>query len=396
MGEEQPATALRAARLGLGWKQSKTINALTTQARRDGVGIAAPASLKTMLSRWENGKGQPDAVYQRLFCEVYARDADELSFAEATPAQGSSAVGPDPGVETVEYVSAVLQQHILADQLIGPHHLTEVVRAQTDLLDQILLDAESSSVTDDLLRLACRYNEFAGWLHQDAGLADHAMAHSDRAMEIALSLENSAIIAYLLMRKANIASDQGKIDRAASLAEAGVRMLARVPPRVRALVLAPEARAHALRGQVNECARSLDAAFRQVSRPDSDSDELAPYCSPEYVGMEAAACWAILGQTARAIPIFERALDHWPAGQRRDQGLCQARLAKAYAERGDAERAAETGQLAVSTVRVARSARAVRELGRVRETLAPWRRETEVSELNARIKGLTHRQGSTT
>ena len=388
--EEQPVTALQAARMALGWKQSRAIAAVIAQATRDGVGIAAPASLKTMLSRWENGKGQPDVVYQRLLCAIYARDPDELGFPGTATARKSAAFGPDPGVETVEYFSAVLHQHILADQLLGPHHLVDVVRAQTDLLDRILPDAKASPVMDDLLRLACRYNEFAGWLHQDAGDQGQAMAHSDRAMDFALSLDDAATTAYLLMRKANVAADQGKIDRAASLVEGGVRMLGRVPPRVRALVLAQEARAHALRGAVSDCARSLDAAFREVARPDSDADDLAPYCSPEYIAMEAAACWTILGQTGRAIPIFERALGQWPAGQRRDLGLCQARLARAYANRGDAERAAEAGQLAVSTVRVARSARAVHELCRVRETLAPWRRDAEVSELNTLIKGLTH------
>ena len=388
--EEQPSTALQAARRALGWKQSRAITALTAQARHDGVGVAAPASLKTMLSRWENGKGQPDLVYQRLLCSIYARDPDELGFAQTPTAQRTAALGPDPGAETVEYFSAVLHQHILGDQLLGPHHLVDVVHAQTQLLDRILPDARSSPVMDDLLRLACRYNEFAGWLHQDAGDPDQAMAHSDRAMDFALSLDDSATMAYLLMRKANIAADQGKIDRAASLAEAGVRMLGRVPPRVRALVLSQEARSHALRGAASDCARSLDAAFREVTRPDMTLDELAPYCSPEYIAMEAAACWTTLGQTARAIPIFERALDQWPAGQRRDQGLCQARLAKAYADRGDAKRAAETGHLAVSTVRMARSARAVHQLAKVRDTLAPWRRDAEVSELNTLIKGLTH------
>ena len=68
--------------------------------------------------------------------------------------------------------------------------------------------------------------------------------------------------------------------------------------------------------------------------------------------------------------------------------VCQARLAHAYAAIREPERAAEIGQQAVATVRTAMSARAVRELGGVRETLMPWRRQQDVAELINLIKGL--------
>jgi hypothetical protein len=60
---------------------------------------------------------------------------------------------------TVDYFGAVLLQHIKADNLMGPHHLVEVVRAQTKLLDEILPRANSSAHAD-LLELAYRYNEY--------------------------------------------------------------------------------------------------------------------------------------------------------------------------------------------------------------------------------------------
>jgi hypothetical protein len=106
--------------------------------------------------------------------------------------------------------------------------------------------------------------------------------------------------------------------------------------------------------------------------------------------MESASCWSSLAQPAKAVPIFERALESWPLGQRRDQGLCQARLASANAERGDVSGAAAAVFDAVGTIRAATSVRALRELGRVKEKLAPWRRNAQVSEVSALIKGLTN------
>jgi transcriptional regulator with XRE-family HTH domain len=115
---EELVTPLQAARHSLGWKQSRVLTALAAQAKADGVAIAGPASLKTMLSRWENGSGQPDQTYQRLFCQIYERDPEELGFDQPTRRLGAQ-VAPIIEVETVEYFSAVLEQHVRADQLMG-------------------------------------------------------------------------------------------------------------------------------------------------------------------------------------------------------------------------------------------------------------------------------------
>src|SRR5262245_33706555 len=105
MERDQPTTLLQAARLAVGWKQSRVLTVLAAVAKRDGINIATPQSLKTMLSRWENGNGNPDELYQRLLCQVYERDADELGFGAVT--HSSYGLAPALNVETVEYFSVV-------------------------------------------------------------------------------------------------------------------------------------------------------------------------------------------------------------------------------------------------------------------------------------------------
>lgn len=381
-------TPLQAARRELGWKQSRVLSALAAAASAEGVTIAGQASLKTMLSRWENGNGQPDPTYQRLFCQVYDREPEDLGFA-ATPTRLSrSRVTPVVDEETVDYFSAVFKQHVRADQLMGPQHLVDVVRAQAELLDRILPDAKHGPIRQELVRLSCLYNEFTGWLYQDAGDPDSALLFTERATDRAIALDEAANSVYLLMRKSNIASDSGRPERAVMMADAAVGLMPKVTPQIRALVLVQQARAHALRGAMVESLRALEAAMREVHRPNAEPHALSTYCTPEYVAMESAASWAKLGQSTLAIPVLERALKTWPATQRRDQGLCQARLAHAYAAIREPERAAQIGHQAVATVRTAMSARAVRELGGVRETLMPWRRQQDVAELMNLIKGL--------
>jgi transcriptional regulator with XRE-family HTH domain len=182
-------TPLQAARLEIGWKQTQTIYALRQAAEREGLSIATDRSLKTMLSRWENGHDRPDAVSQRLLCRVYGRTAAELGFtsgslATPTPPRVAPAIGP----EMVRYFRSVFSEHLRADNLMGPHHLVDVVRAQAALLDQILPSARGN-VRGDLLTLAFRYSEFAGWLYQDACEPDKAMQFTDRAMEYTLESE---------------------------------------------------------------------------------------------------------------------------------------------------------------------------------------------------------------
>jgi hypothetical protein len=386
---DDAATSLQRARLESGWKQARVVAALTAEASRRGIRIAGPASLKTMLSRWENGGGQPDEVYQRLFCTVYERDEDELGFGEVFGYVGSTShVPPSLDPETVDYFRSVLKQHVRADNLMGPHHLVDVVRAQAALLDEILPGAQNE-IHDDLMVLACRYNEFTGWLYQDAGNPTNAMLYSDRAMDYAMAIGDPSEIVYLLMRKSNIASDLESPVRALGLTAAALREASKVSPRIRALVLGQQARAHALRGDHSGCARSIEAAIHEVAKPETDMDAIASYCTPGYVSMQAATCWSYLNSPGRAIPVFEKAATTLPAFMRRDQGLCLTRLATAYAAGGDKAGACSAGHKALKTVRSATSARALRELRKLRELLAPWRRDEEVSELNYSIKRLT-------
>lgn len=130
--------------------------------------------------------------------------------------------------------------------------------------------------------------------------------------------------------------------------------------------------------------------MHEVTRPEAaDADEVASYCTPAYLDMQAATCWADVDVPDKAIPVFEEALVNMPAVMRRDQGICQTRLASAHAARLDTASACRVGHRAVETVETATSARALRELRRLRQRLASWRRDAEVSELGRAIKRLT-------
>src|SRR5579863_6718839 len=72
-------TPLAAARRACGWSQVRAVSELLRLARWKEIRVASAASLKTQLSRWENGHVTPD-YYQALLCELLRATPGELGF----------------------------------------------------------------------------------------------------------------------------------------------------------------------------------------------------------------------------------------------------------------------------------------------------------------------------
>jgi len=79
------STTLRAARVAAGLSQSAAARQLVALAEARGAPVAGAVSLKTQLSRWENGHALPEPHYRELLAELYGRTAAELGLAAAAP-----------------------------------------------------------------------------------------------------------------------------------------------------------------------------------------------------------------------------------------------------------------------------------------------------------------------
>ncbi|MFE3195846.1 hypothetical protein ACFXHA_43085 [Nocardia sp. NPDC059240] len=64
---------IRHARKARGWSVPRLIYAMTEAADREGVRLMSNASLKTSISRWENGRCRPDELHSRLLEQVLGR-----------------------------------------------------------------------------------------------------------------------------------------------------------------------------------------------------------------------------------------------------------------------------------------------------------------------------------
>lgn len=74
------ATALKAARVAAGWSQPQVIERMRRVAALTGEQLPGANTMRLQLCRWENGRQRPCAFYRQIFCTVYQRSADELSF----------------------------------------------------------------------------------------------------------------------------------------------------------------------------------------------------------------------------------------------------------------------------------------------------------------------------
>jgi tetratricopeptide (TPR) repeat protein len=73
-------TKLAAAREHLGWSQARLMSELQRRGRATGLVVMSTSSLRTALSRWENGHITPDRDHRQLLRDIYGLTDAELGF----------------------------------------------------------------------------------------------------------------------------------------------------------------------------------------------------------------------------------------------------------------------------------------------------------------------------
>ncbi|MGQ4616995.1 hypothetical protein [Nocardia sp. R7R-8] len=158
------------------------------------------------------------------------------------------------------------------------------------------------------------------------------------------------------MRSSNIAGDAGKLSNAIHFIEQALLRADALTPQQRAVLLRQQANVYAARARSGEradvmtCVDALTRAAEAAAEPVEDPDDLAGYCSPAYVAMEAAQCWIELGHPEQALVILEQRMSDWSADGRRDLGMGLARLSTAHAGVGSWSEAVEIAGYAAGIV----------------------------------------------
>jgi transcriptional regulator with XRE-family HTH domain len=405
---QQQPHPLKLARQRQGWSQEQAIVRIEKLARSMGIALPARSSLRTLLSMFENGhRGVPEQ-YRPILRELYRSTDQELGFtvANKTPNSLVASLVPlprhpgRPTPEILSYLLNVFRENTRADAQTGPQYILPLIYPQLSLIEQLCQSAREPERRATLF-IGAKYAEFCGWLCQDSGDTNAAIHWTNQALDYAHELDDPELLAYVLTRKSNIATEAGSPGHGLGLANAALNIPGSIASTVRAVSLRHRARAHSLLAEKNDfehdtseaLAYAADAPPAKESYVTIDAGvswDHAKYCTPAYITMEAGMSWVDFSKPNRAIEIFHDSLRTWPSSsQVRDRGLCLARLATASAIQHDVEPAYEAAAEALTIAQVTGSARIRGQLVSAYNQLKVVGNHPAVQELGHQLAALT-------
>ena len=403
------------------------VSELMRLARWKKVDVASAASLKTQLSRWENGHVTPD-YYQALLCELFQSTPGELGFGiqnlssslarESSPgaaliakqewtrddisslsasfddAVSGSALADiemlahewiaadkpqlielnvgrrigDSLVETTEH--RVIQLRRADDYMSGRTSHTLVhqeLQATTKLLDEAALTEDQNR---RLLTATGELAQLAAWVTADAGLYKQAASYAEGGILAAHAADNAPLAGNIISTLSYQLANTGNPRQAAMLAltaYAGARHSATAT--TKALLLERVAWADAKSGDLISCERAIGQVEENFDHAKPEDDPNWVYwLNREEIDVMAGRCFTELRQPARAEPLLRNATSGYDNTLIRENSLYLSWLAEDYILLNEIELAAETATRVLELGSRANSARTderVRHLARL-------------------------------
>jgi len=372
----------------------------TTQGRLSEYKMHKRAPTMETFKKFADGLALPPAARLALGLASEAAGSGSFEVAGGRPADiagvGLGDVRPllsnlsrTSAVPVLSALRGMHRGYVEADRLMGSLCVAGPIQLQMPVIEKACEVSRGADRTE-MLRFACQFAEFGGWIFQDAGDLTCAMQWTNRALDYALELGDERVIAYTLMRKAMIATEGGTPAQGLGIADAALRRKDSLTPRLRAVILRQRSYSNAVLGEVIATARDADEAVTEaVAGENQDEEDRAPYCTPTYAAMEAGASWVLLGHPKTAIPILEKSRSQWADHMEvRDYALCVSRLALAHAAAGDVERACAAADEVVALAQGLGSRRVAVQLGLLYRGLERWRRDPAVAGVRGRLKML--------
>ncbi|GAA2396815.1 hypothetical protein GCM10010404_63200 [Nonomuraea africana] len=371
---------LRRARLWSRRELGKRLADAADEATRDR--LPTLETLTWLIRLWEAGERRPDERYSELLCRAFGVDEAELFVgdaagttlwhyltgipllsgmftAEEEERTGRAIEAPQRADDgTISYFKAVLDAYTRTD--LRPADVINVLRPVFEGIEEFHRDA-SSPVRRAFLLLAAENAELISRMHHEAGDPGGALVWSDEAIRDAREAADTLLEAYTLAQRGGLsdtADDPGQIVDLAVAARERVNL----PPRMDALSRHHEAQGHALAGDRDMCRRRLEESAQSLAEPGDDTRYRFD-CSIEAHNTLCVGCLVDLGYARSAIEILEqeppKALSTYATA------YAMARMAHAYADAHERERAVETARQALVLARQTGALRALHELARV-------------------------------
>jgi transcriptional regulator with XRE-family HTH domain len=295
------AGGLRGARVARGWSQSQAARELVGLARSSGAPVAGAASLKTLLSRWENGHATPEPQYRALLAELYGRTPAELGI--AGPPADPEAAGAAARFRAALAAAAAVDGAALnlwreqldvatrLDDELGTTGAGEVVRALVDRLDATIRHTIDPTRRTAVAAVLAPAAILAGVQELDRGRPDLAWQRYHRARTAAAEAGRPGAVAEAYAGQATVLVDIGEPAAAMTLLHSAD---AELPHAARARLAGARAATAAALGDTAGARDAIAAA-----------DTAAPTIAVELVDLDRwhGHALAVLGDPAAARPL---------------------------------------------------------------------------------------------
>ncbi|CRK61095.1 Putative C1 regulatory protein [Alloactinosynnema sp. L-07] len=365
-------TPLQDVRRQLGYSAEAVITMLIARAERIGEQVATRASLKTKLSRWENGhEPVSGAGYQRLFRDIYGRTNDELGFPaenqddEAAELRARLAAARTVDATTVEIFRRQVDHARHVDRRFGGISLLDQLRGQISQVEYLLQHGTRRRLREDLAAVLTEASTLAGWESLDRNAINQAWGHYERAKAAAREAGSASLLAHATAEQAFVLIDLGEIGMALEQLEEA-RDLAddEATPILRSWLAAAHGEGHAAAGNLDQALIAFDDASGLL--PSDPVDLALPFI---FLGDSHLDRWrgnalARLGNPD-AIAQLTIALDRLPAEFIRARVGMLVDLAYAYAAADEREAARSHARDARSLGSQIRSDRHLRRLSQL-------------------------------
>ncbi|MFD9562812.1 XRE family transcriptional regulator [Streptomyces sp. NPDC059994] len=243
------------------------------------------------------------------------------------------------------------------------------------------------TVRRELLSVGADGAEFAGWLYRDIQQPATAVFWYNQAVEWAQEANDPAMQGYMLLKKSQMAYDDGDAGRILTLAQAGQHERWQLPTRVQAELLQQEALGCAMIGEpFSLVEQKLGTACELLAHAaDTEPSDLGAYFNEHTLLLRNAVTYTEAGKPGLAADLFGKMISAG-ALSRRDVGFFNARRSAALALSGEPDEAARIGSASAKVARAMKSERTMRVLDEVAQTLSRWRSRPVVREFREALR----------
>jgi transcriptional regulator with XRE-family HTH domain len=357
---------------------------------------ALAAALPPQPSRTEPAK--PDEVWVLGLDESGALHYAELPRRQVLAGAGALlgyAVtrGGRPAVDeqTFAALRASFDQNRALGTMTSPAIVLAPVIAHVHTLRTLAIDSPEP-MRSDLLLLASRGAEYAGWMSQEAGRETDALRWTDRAVTLAVG-RDPHLASFALFRQAEMAMYQHDPMRTVELARRAQEDHS-ASPRIRGLAARCEAQGHALAGDVRGFEEALERAVDLLAVREPDQGPVLGSASVRD-DMALVRGWSLydLGQPREAAELLDEQVAMIPRSARRARARFGIRRALAHAQSGEIDQACAAAREVLVDAAQVDSATIRLDLRELSRTLGRWHTHPTVRDLRQELVTMLYGPG---